>query len=90
MVPVLGPLRDERLREYFRVDLRVSRAWQLGGEKDRGELELAIEIRNATSSTLERGAEFEFERPPGGGVRVERTSKTWFGPLPNFTLRWRF
>ncbi len=90
VVPVLGPLRGERLRNYFRVDLRASRVWELGGRRDRGELELAIEVRNATNSTLERGAELEFELPPSGGVRVERTPKTWFGPLPNLTLRWRF
>lgn len=86
IVPDLGPLRGARLHDYYRVDLRATRHWTLS----RGELELAIEVRNATNATLERGARFEFEVLPSGEVEVERIVKTWAGPLPNLTLRWRF
>lgn len=83
--PVLGPLNGERLPDYFRLDLRVSRRWQVR----RGELRFFLDVQNLTNADNVRGFAVAFETSEAG-VRVDKTEKYW-GPLfPSFGLTWSF
>jgi len=83
--PALGPLNGERLPDYFRLDLRVSRRWQTR----HGELRFFLDVQNLTNAGNVRGFNVAFETSEMG-VRVDKTEKYW-GPLfPSFGLRWSF
>ena len=86
IVPELGPLNGERLPDYHRLDLRISRNWQL----TRTEVEFYLMIQNALGRRNLRGYQPQLELGPDGTVDVELEPETWGGVIPTFGLRWRF
>ncbi len=84
-VPVLGPLYAERLATYRRLDLRLSRVFEV----TRGRLELFFTVQNLTNAPNVRGFAFHFETGDDGQVRTVGDEKLW-GPLvPNVGVRWK-
>ncbi len=83
--PVLGPLRDERLPAYHRLDLRVSRAWEAGS----GRLSAFVDLQNVYDRENRRGqADFRFVSDATEAVHLDSRATTWGGFLPSFGLRW--
>ena len=87
-VPVFGPLYGERLRDYHRLDLRLSRRWQL----KRGQLAFFIDIQNVYDRENIGGLDTEFEFDVGDGGRVEliEVPERWGGFLPSIGIEWEF
>ena len=86
IVAVLGPLRAERLPDYQRLDVRVSRWWSPG----RGRLELFLQVQNLLNRDNVRGFAVSFEPRSDGGVDVVTEEEYWIGLLPSLGVRWRF
>lgn len=86
ILPELGPLYGERLRDYYRLDLKASRTWQW----KRRELAFFFVVHNLTDTKNVRGFDVAFEPLSDGRVRVVREAKYWAGILPSFGLRWSF
>lgn len=85
--PLRGPLNRERLPAYHRLDLRVTRAWDLA----RGQLSAYVDLQNVYDRENVRGrTDFRFVPDEAGGVRVSSERTTWGGLLPSFGLRWTF
>ncbi|HEV8580974.1 MAG TPA: TonB-dependent receptor [Thermoanaerobaculia bacterium] len=85
--PVLGPLNGDRLADYHRLDLRLSRAWKL----PLGELHTYIDLQNVYDRENVRGFQsFVFTSDENGGVRGESEPVSWGGFLPSFGIRWKF
>jgi hypothetical protein len=84
--PVLGPLYQERLPTYLRMDLRASRVFSFR----RGDLELNLGFQNLTSRANVRGYSFSFELGEEGSVVVVRKVKTWGRFLPTVGIHWSF
>ncbi|MEM7587347.1 MAG: TonB-dependent receptor [Acidobacteriota bacterium] len=87
--PILGPLYGERVDDYHRLDVRLSRQFDLG----KGDLQLYFDIQNLYNRENERGYEFgedAFLVQPDGSVRVEPEIDTWLGVVPSFGLTWSF
>ncbi len=84
--PVLGPLRGERLPDYHRLDLRVSRAWDLRF----GRLSAYLDLQNLYDRENVRGFDgFSFETGPGGEPLLRSETVTWGDLLPSFGVRWQ-
>lgn len=84
--PVLGPFNGERLPDYHRLDLRLSRAWTL----KLGRLDTYLDLQNLYDRQNVRGFEdFGFERGTDGEVRVDSRKLSWGGFLPSFGIRWQ-
>ncbi|MCP4660646.1 MAG: TonB-dependent receptor, partial [bacterium] len=87
--PVLGPYYAENLSDYHRLDVRVSRSWQL----DRGTLSLFIDVQNLYDRKNERGTEFEdaeFYVLPNGDIVLSADDEEWLGMIPSFGIGWEF
>ncbi|HEX6864494.1 MAG TPA: TonB-dependent receptor, partial [Thermoanaerobaculia bacterium] len=85
--PVLGPYNGERLPDYHRLDLRVSRGWKLS----LGRLDAYVDLQNLYGRQNVRGFDhFAFELEPDGNVRVHSEEVGWGGFLPSFGIRWQF
>ena len=84
--PVLGDLRRDRLPDYHRLDLRVSREWVLG----RGRLGVYLDLQNLYSRKNVRAFDdFTLERDGEGGALVRSETVSWGGFFPSFGIRWR-
>ena len=84
--PVLGPFNGERLPDYHRLDLRLSRAWTL----KLGRLDTYLDLQNLYDRQNVRGFEdFGFGLGTDGGVRVDSRKLSWGGFLPSFGIRWQ-
>ena len=87
--PILGPLYGERVDDYHRLDVRLSRSFQL----DWAELQLYFDIQNLYNRENERGFEFgeeAFQVQADGSVLVVPEVDTWLGMVPSFGLTWSF
>lgn len=89
LVPVVGPFYQERHAGYHRLDLRLSRDFELR----RGTLNLFLEVQNAYDRKNEAG--FDFDRDSltlqaDGSVAFAPEYETWLGILPSFGLGWKF
>ncbi len=85
--PVLGPFNGERLAEYHRLDVRVSRGWKL----PLGRLDAYVDLQNLYDRNNVRGFDdFAFDLTPDGNVRVHSEAVSWGGFLPSFGIRWQF
>ncbi|HLE85460.1 MAG TPA: TonB-dependent receptor [Thermoanaerobaculia bacterium] len=83
--PVLGPLRGDRLPAYHRLDLRVSRSWELA----RGRLSAYLDLQNLYDRENARGFDdLDFDLGSDGAVAVRSETLTWGGLLPSFGVRW--
>jgi hypothetical protein len=84
---VLGPLNGERLPAYHRLDLRVSRAWNLR----LGRLDTYVDLQNLYDRDNVRGFDdFTFDLTAAGDVRVRSRTLSWGEFLPSFGIRWQF
>ena len=88
--PVLtfGPRNGERLADYHRLDLRVSREWRLR----KGSLSFFLDLQNLYDRSNLAGfdVEFEVEEGAGGGVEVIKIEELWGGFLPSIGVEWEF
>ncbi len=85
--PVLGPFNGDRLADYHRLDLRVSRGWKLS----LGQIDAYLDLQNLYDRNNVRGFDdFAFDLAPDGGVRVHAEEVSWGGFLPSFGVRWQF
>lgn len=88
--PVFGPYNGERLDDYHRLDLRVSRGWKL----PLGHLDTYVDLQNLYDRQNVRGFDhFAFEPGPdgdAGNVRVRSEEVSWGSFLPSFGIRWQF
>lgn len=89
VLPVFGPLNGGRLPSYHRLDLRLSRAWELR----RGDLEFFLEVQNV----YDRGNLAGFDPgdsdlivTPEGAVQLRPEEEVWGGILPSFGVTWEF
>ena len=90
VVPVLGPINGERLPDYHRLDVRVSRTFTL---RRRGTIELFFDIQNLYDRANVAGYEVDdraFTIEPDGQVTYIPNEEKWLGVLPSFGVRWRF
>ncbi len=88
--PVYGPLYEEQLADYHRLDLRAGRTVEL---KKRGMIEFFIDVQNLYDRANAAGYEVDerrFEVTPGGEVIYTPKEDSWLGIIPSFGVRWRF
>ncbi len=89
IVPVFGPINGERLPEYHRLDLRLSKEWQLR----RGSLGFFVELQNLYDRPNIAGLDLDFDYVvlPSGQIEVVATEKEiWGAFLPSFGITWEF
>lgn len=83
LTPELGPIYGERLPDYHRLDLRVSREWRLR----RGRLSVYVDLQNVYDRGNVAGFDFQLDEATG---RVVGTPEEWAGFLPSGGVRWDF
>jgi len=76
LVPVLGPLNSERLPNYHRLDLRVSRFWPTRW----GSLMIFADIQNLYNRKNVAGFDFEVDEEAG---KLIVNQELWVGILPS-------
>ncbi|MEM8933592.1 MAG: TonB-dependent receptor, partial [Acidobacteriota bacterium] len=87
--PILGTLYGERVADYHRLDVRLSRTYTL----DWAEMQFYVDVQNLYNQENERGFEYtedDFLVQPDGSVLVTPTVDTWLGIVPSFGLTWSF
>ncbi|MFQ5526204.1 MAG: TonB-dependent receptor domain-containing protein [Thermoanaerobaculia bacterium] len=82
-VPVLGEPFGSRLSDYHRLDLRVSRRWNLRS----GRLTLFADIQNVYNRKNAAGFDYEIDEDDGTLIP---NPETWQGFFPSLGLRWEF
>lgn len=87
-VPVFGPLNAERLPDYHRLDLRLSRQWKLG----KGRVSLFFDFQNLYNRKNIAGQDVELEFGVGedGSVSLIPVEERWGGFLPSVGIEWEF
>jgi len=84
---VHGPLNDERLPAYSRVDLRASRTFRVR----RGHLDFFVEMMNVFNrANVSRVEGFDVAVNGGGKVTVMRRTESIVPLIPSFGAAWRF
>jgi outer membrane receptor protein involved in Fe transport len=84
---VPGERNATNYRDYHRVDVRASRAF----ETARGQLKLFLEITNLFDRDNTRSiADFEVDFSPGTGFTINRELESWFPRIPSFGVTWTF
>jgi hypothetical protein len=81
-----GPLNAERLPTYHRLDLRVTRAWEIGD----GRLELYVDVFNAYDRENLRGYSYGLSRNASGFSTTRGPGEGQFPLLPTLGMRWTF
>ncbi len=82
-VPVLGPLNSNRLPDYHRLDLRVSREVPLG----RGRLEFFVDVQNLYDRKNTAGFDIAIDDELG---TLDAVPEPWAGILPSAGVNYRF
>ena len=88
--PVLGPLHGERLDDYHRLDVRLSRFVRFGHGKS---LEIFLDLQNLYSRRNIAGFivdDRSFTLLPSGEVVYAPVVEEWLGLLPSFGIGFRF
>ncbi len=83
LAPALGPLNSERLPDYHRLDLRLSRKWQV----DRGRLTLFLDAQNVYNRRNVAGFDLEFDEETG---QLTRRDERWPGFFASAGISWEF
>ena len=84
---VFGPRNSARFSSYFRVDLKLSRAFTL----QRGRLRLELEVVNVLDRENVCCVDaVEFELLPDGSIERETEFDTWLGITPTASIGWDF
>ena len=81
LVPALGPLNSERLPDYHRLDLRLSRKWQV----ERGRLTLFFDVQNLYNRRNVSGFDLEIDEDTGQLLRRE---ESWPGFFASAGVAW--
>jgi hypothetical protein len=84
----VGPFYEERLPNYHRLDLRVSRTTQVG----KGRLTLFFDVQNLYDHDNARGLEiddWDWVRQPDGRLTADFVEESWFGIMPSFGVSWQ-
>ncbi len=81
LAPVLGPLDSERLPDYHRLDLRMSRRWQL----DRGRLTFFFDAQNLYNRKNVSGLDLEIDEDAGQIITRE---EHWPGFFASAGISW--
>jgi hypothetical protein len=90
IVPVLGPVNDERLPDYHRLDLRVARRFQLAR---RGVIEVFLDLQNAYDRLNVSGYAVDdraFSIAGDGAVVYTPQPEEWLGIMPSLGVSWSF
>jgi hypothetical protein len=82
-VPVLGPLNGERLADYHRLDLRISRRFAL----ERGELSFFVDVQNLYDRENAAGTSIELDSETG---ELVRDPELWPGFFASAGVAWEF
>lgn len=82
MVPVLGPLNSERLSDYHRLDVRISRRWS----RQWGSTVAFVDVQNVYDRRNAAG--FDLEVDDDGSLTSVQES--WTGILPSAGVRFEF
>ena len=77
-------LYGRRLPLYQRADIRITRRRQTAN----GEMRFFVELINATNHTNVLGYDVFRVADPGGALRIERVTETWFSILPSLGISW--
>jgi len=88
--PVLGPHRAERVDDYHRLDLRVSRFVEF---RSGNSLEFFVDVQNVYDQDNVAGFLVEdrsFRLLPGGEVEYHPVVENWLPVLPSFGIGFRF
>ena len=81
-----GPLNQERLIPYHRIDFRASRTFRL----KRGDLLLYVDVFNATNRQNAQSAAYGTWIMPDGSLGTDRTIHPQLEILPSLGVRWAF
>ena len=90
VVPIPGPFFAERVDDYHRLDLRLSRDFELSGGRN---LQLYLDVQNLYNRENQRGYEFgesAFALQADGSVTVTPEIDTWLGAVPSFGVTLNF
>ena len=82
-VPVIGRLNATRLKDFNRIDLRVSRDFRARG----GTLTLFLDAQNVMDTRNQAGIELRIGEQSG---RLEMRKERWPGTLGSAGFIWRF
>ena len=85
----IGPIYGDRVDDYHRLDLRLSRNFSL----DWAQMELYIDVQNLYNRKNQRGLEYgeeAFAVQDDGSVAITPTIDDWLGVIPSFGITWSF
>ena len=77
-------LYGNRLPDYYRLDLRITRRKTTA----RGELRFFLDVVNITNHRNVLGYDYFRSPDPAGGIRLDRDLETWFTILPSLGVSW--
>jgi len=84
---VPGPLNDDRLPGYSRVDLRASRSVRMRS----GRLNFFVDVLNLLNhANVSRVDHFDINVDRSGNVTTKRHTKSIVPLLPSFGIAWQF
>jgi outer membrane receptor protein involved in Fe transport len=83
LVPVLGPLRGERLSDYHRLDLRLRRSWRFRS----ADVQFFLDVQNLYDRANLAGYDLEVDEEEGRLVAVE---EHWAGLLASLGVTVEF
>ncbi|MEM1179475.1 MAG: TonB-dependent receptor [Acidobacteriota bacterium] len=87
--PLPGPIYGDRVDDYHRLDLRLSRQFSFSW----ADMLLYFDIQNAYNRDNVRGFEYgpeAFSVGDDGAVAVTPTVDEWLGVIPSFGVTWSF
>jgi hypothetical protein len=82
---IVGQLNSERLAPYHRLDLRLSRSWQLR----RGRVRAYLDVQNLYDRENVAGFDLEVDEELEGPV-LTKAPERWAGIFPSFGIVWDF
>jgi hypothetical protein len=82
-VPVAGRLNSQRLPDYHRLDLRLSRRWP----SKSGSVTAFVDVQNVYDRKNTAGFDLEFDDDTG---RIIRSIERWPGIFPSLGITWEF
>jgi len=82
-LPVLGPINSERLPDYHRLDLRLSRSWEVSI----GSLRFFVDVQNVYDRENVAGYDLEIDEDEGAIVFDE---ESWPGFFASLGIIWEF
>jgi outer membrane receptor protein involved in Fe transport len=81
LVPMLGRLNSKRLPDYHRLDLRLSRKWQI----ERGKLTFFVDVQNLYNRRNVAGFDLEIDEEAG---QLLRRQEDWPGFFASAGVSW--